>query len=908
MDYYSKTIDKVLEKINSSENGLTKSEAEKRLEQNGPNELPKSKEKATKLGLLLSQFKSPLMWILVIAGVISGFLREFIDMTVILITVFVNAGLGFFQEFKANRSMEKLASMVHFKALVLRDGKKQQISAEEIVVGDILLVEMGDKIQADARLIEQKELAVIEAALTGESEPQKKEAKELPAKTVLADRTNMIYRSTTVASGRAKAIVVATGKNTEIGKIASLVRDTRDDKTPLQLQLAKMAKIITVIVVSICIGIFFIGLFFNSHGEDLFHIFETAVAVAVAAIPEGLVISLTIILAIGMQFVLKRDALVRKLIAAETLGGVSVICTDKTGTITEGTMRLTRLITVKDDLDFDEISVLNKEKGRREDALIALKIGALANDGVLEIVKPEPPFASSSAKAIADKKATEGKEEWKLVGDTTDTAFIYAAQKAGIEKQAEEEVKPRIDEIPFDSKRKFMATLHSIDHESVLFVKGSSEFIFKHVNFFEEGSQAKKMSKEKLEWFKAQEKELTSQGLRVLAVAYRRFESTVKEIDKTHLDDLVLVGLVGLSDPIRPQVKETIALAKGAGIRTVMITGDHIRTAQAIAGKIGIPNSDKQIFDGERLEKITDDELEEEIKNLYVFARVDPKHKIRIVRVWQKQGEVVAMTGDGVNDAPAIKAADIGVALGSGTDVAKEISDMVLLDNDYNTIVESVEEGRTIYQNIKKVVLYLLSGSFAEAVMIVGSMIAGLPLAALPVQILWVNIIEDTFPNMALAFDKGDKENMSDPPRRKEEKIIDKEMKTMIITKSILANVALFAIFVYFYLTTQDIALTRTLVFVGFGIDALFYIFAIRSLRHPVWQTNPLGNKYLLLAVGFSWLMLIGAIYLPPLQKLLSTVSLNAWHWALMVGFGVFNLVLIEFIKWLFIHRKIRNN
>jgi len=886
---HSISISQILENLNTSKIGLSKEESSIRLKKDGANKLPKSKEKITRLGIFLQQFKSPLMLILIVAGFISGLFQEFIDMTVILISVFLNSIVGFFQEDKANKALDQLNKMIEYKALVVRDGKPKQISAEVIVVGDILLVDAGDKIQADARIINCKDLEIDESSLTGESEPQIKHNRKIGEKTILAERNNMVYRGTTVTNGRATVVVIAIGKNTELGKIASLVKDTVEDETPLQEQISKLAKLISIVVLVICVLIFLIGIFFNSNGETLFHIFETAIAVAVAAIPEGLMITLTIILAIGMQFILKRKALVRRLLAAETLGSVSVICTDKTGTITEGKMRLTHLVTSKEYLDFEEIKILDAEKmNKREDALLLLRAGVLVNDGILE--NPESK-----------------QNEWKFLGDSTDIAFVHAGMLAGFEKNNLEKANPRIDEMPFDSRNKYMATLHSLSHESIYHIKGAPEWIFKNVKYFEEDGKAKKMTVKQLGIFKKQAKEMTSKGLRVLAVAYKRVDGKVKKIDKKELNNLVFIGLAGLSDPIRADVKETIEIARRAGIKTIMITGDNVSTAQAIASQVGIPSGDEHVFDGERLETITDDELRESIKNLYIYARVDPKHKIRIVRAWQANGEVVAMTGDGINDAPALKASDIGVALGSGTDVAKEISDMVLLDDNYGTIVSSVDEGRTIYQNIKKVVLYLISGSFAEAIMILGSMIAGLPLAALPAQILWVNLVEDLFPNIALAFDKGDKENMTDPPRRRGEKIIDKEMKIMIILKSTLANIALFTIFVYFYITTGNIELTRTIVFVGFGIDALFFIFAVRSLRHPVWQTNPFGNKYLIASVAFGWLMLLSAVYVPFLQTLLRTVPLNLNHWILMIGFGIFNLVLIEVVKWLFIHRKIKN-
>ena len=884
--HHLQKIDEVLNKLQTSTAGLSTKEVEKRLKEYGKNVMPKSKEKVTRFGIFLSQFKSPLMIILLLAGVISALLKEPVDATVIFITVFINSFIGFLQEDKANKALKRLSQMVDYKALVLRDGQNMLISAKDLVPGDILILDAGDKVLADARIIKETDLEIDESALTGESLPQKKTDKILKKEVALGDKKNMVFRGTSVVNGRARAVVFATGAQTEIGKIADLVKTTKDEKTPLQVQLSKLAKKISYLVLLICFFIFFIGIVFNQNGESVLHLFEIAVAVAVAAIPEGLVISLTVILAIGMQHILKRNSLIRRLVAAETLGSVSVICTDKTGTLTEGKMSLTRIVTDVDDLDFEEIKILNIEKRERhEDAVTTLKTGVLCNNGFFE---------------DSNKKESE----WKFVGDTTDVAFLSAGVRAGFDKKSLDKALPRVAEIPFDSRNKFMATLNYVDHESILSIKGAPDVLFEKCAFYEKNGKAEKMTAKKLAWFNEKEDELTAQGLRVLAVCYKRIEGKSKGIKDGEVKDLVLIGLVALSDPLREGVEETIKIAKQAGIKTIMITGDHVKTAQSIALAIGIPCKINQIFDGKDLENISDDKLRQIIKDLYVFARVDPKHKIRIVRALQENGEVVAMTGDGVNDAPALKGADIGVALGSGTDVAKEISDMVLLDNHYGTIVNAVEEGRGIYQNIKKVVLYLLSGSFAEAILIVGSIVAGMPLAALPAQILWVNLIEDAFPNIALAFDKGDKENMKDKPRHKDESIIDKEMKVMIIAKSILANILLFAIFVWFWKTTGDIKLTRTIVFVGFAVDSLFYVFAIRSLRHGVFTTNPFSNKYLVLAVGFGWAMLLLAIYWHPLQILLRTVPLNYWQWGIMISFGIFNLALIEIIKWIFIRRK----
>jgi len=884
----TQTVQEILKQLKTTPKGLSTKEAKIRLQKYGANKFPKSGEKMTKLKIFLEQWKSPLILILFVAGIISGFLKEIIDMTVIFITVGVNVIIGFVQEFKANQALQKLDQMIEYKAIVLRDGREVQVISQDIVLGDVMILESGDKIQADGRIIEEKNLEINESVLTGESQPVKKHMRKIAKNVALGDKANMVFRGTVVVNGRAQVIVTSTGKNTEIGRIASLVKTTKDEKTPLQVQLAKMGKVLGLVVVFISIALFLLGIFSSSEHHGFFEMFETTIAVAVAAIPEGLVISMTVILAIGMQRILKKKVLVRKLLAAETLGSVSVICTDKTGTLTEGKMKLTHVVTAHDDLSFDEVDLLNIEnEEEHREALLALRIGVLCNDGALE--NPEEP---------------EG--EWKFLGDTTDQAFIQMGMKAGLEKHHLEKAMRRVDEIPFDSKNKFIATLHYIDHESLLYVKGAAEVLYSKCTHYEEDGKTKRMNKKMMDWFQKQEEILTRKGLRVLALAYKNNRGTSKKVGLKDVNNLVLVGLIALSDPLRSDVQETIKLARGAGIRIVMITGDHMLTAKSIGKDLGIPCEDKNVFNGRQLEDISDKELNNLIDDLYIFARVDPKHKIRIVQAFQAKGEVVAMTGDGVNDAPALKGADIGVALGSGTDVAHEVSDMILLDNHFNTIVAAVEEGRRIYQNIKKIVLYLLSNSFTEIVIIGGSIIAGLPLAVLPAQILWVNLIEDTFPNMALAFDKGEKENMNEPPRKRGESVVDKEMKIMISIISIVSSLALFVLFWYFWKTTGDLVLTRTIIFVGLGIDSLLYIYSVRSMRHHFWNMDPFDNKYLTTAVLFGWVMLIGAVYLPSLQTLLRTAPLGWEYWLAMGLFGFLNIALIEIVKGFFLVKRVR--
>ncbi|PIR73977.1 MAG: ATPase [Candidatus Magasanikbacteria bacterium CG10_big_fil_rev_8_21_14_0_10_47_10] len=880
MQYHAKSITQVLRHLQTNgTTGLTKMQVEKLESEHGVNKLPQAGIHFSRVKIFFDQWKSPLIIILLIAGVVSWLLGETLDALIILITAAINGFIGFFQEDKANRALKQLQSMVTFHALVLRDGVKKSIASSELVPGDIVYVNPGDKVQADGRLIEAHVLEVNEAPLTGESEPIKKHASEIDEGTILADRTNMLFRGTVIENGKGLLVVTAIGGQTEIGRIATLVQETSDERTPLQQQLKLFGQVLGAIVVAIALCIVLIGIFFRPGEYGLLELFETAVAVAVAAIPEGLVISLTVILAVGMQHILKKNALVRRLVSAETLGSVSVICTDKTGTLTEGKMALTQIISA--DGQRDVRSIDGKNNGF-DFASRALQISVLCNEGILS-------------------NPADSEQEWLVYGDSTDTALIRAGMTLGFEKDQLEIQYKRIGEIPFSSLHKYVVTLNEMENGKEMLMKGAPEIVLSRAAWFEKNGKKTKMTKKQHVDFIRKANDLAAKGYRILAVGHSSWNNDQTEITDKDVQDITFVALLALSDPLRKDVKMTMQRAQKAGIRVIMITGDHANTAQSIAKELGLPAGAKNILQGKDIDKITDDELEHQINQIFIFARVNPEHKIRIVRALQKNGEVVAMTGDGVNDAPALKGADIGVSVGSGTDVARETSDMVLLDDNFSTIVAAIEEGRRIYQNIKKVVLYLLSSSFAEVVLIAGSLIAGLPLAVLPAQILWVNIIEDSFPNMALAFDKGDKENMSDPPRKKDEALIDREMKLMIAIISIVSNLVLLGLFIYFYKTTGNIALSRTLMFVGLAIDSLLYIYSVRSLRHMIWQINPFNNSYLTGAAVFGWCMLLSAVYLPVLQVLLKTVPLSVHHWIIMALFGMLNVGIIEIIKWIFI-------
>ncbi|MFA5128768.1 MAG: HAD-IC family P-type ATPase [Patescibacteria group bacterium] len=857
--WHSLEIKEVLTKLNVSEDGLDKTEAAQRLEKIGPNKLPEEK-KLTQLQIFFNQFKSPLVYILLVAAIITIFLDEFIDTGVILAAVLLNTIVGFFQEVKAEKTIERLRMMIEHKARVIRNGKEMEINAEELVPGDIILVEAGDKITADARLVEAHNLQIIEAPLTGESAPSNKDVKILAAGTVLADRENIVYMGTNVVRGRGKAVVIETGVRTELGKIALMVKEAGEEKTPLQKQLSKFSKWLAVVFSVLCLCIFLFGIV---QGRPFIEIFLTAVAVAVAAIPEGLLVALTVILAIGMQRILKERALVRKLVAAETLGSVSVICSDKTGTITLGKMMVDHIFTES-----------KSEKSR----IRVLEIGLLCNNAVIQ--NPE-----------------EELENLVILGDATEQALLLAALQTGLRKEEIEKQKPRIDEIPFDEEKKYMATLHAVGNSKVIFIKGAPEVVLEMSGWLEVNGEKEKFSGDRIKNFEKEIDDLTQKGLRLLAVAYKE-DGNLEE-----LKDLVLVGLVALKDPLRQEARDTMEACKKAGIRPILITGDHRLTAKTIAQEIGLPAGEENILEGKDLDKMNDEKFNSILRQVNVYARVLPQHKMRIIEAWQKKGEVVAMTGDGVNDAPALKKADIGVALGSGTEVAKEVSDMVLLDDNFATIVKAVKQGRAIFENIRKVITYLLSDSFTEMILVGGSLLLGLPLPVLAAQILWVNLIEDGLPSIALSFEPEERGLMREKPRKKTENILNAEMKIIIFVIGIFTDLLLFGLFYYFWEIYQDIEYTRTIVFVGLGINSLFYVWSCRSLRFSLWHMNPFKNKFLNISVIFGFLMFFIALYVPFFQKVLRTVPLGIRDWGIILFLGLINLLLIELVKFIFITR-----
>ncbi len=883
---------RVFSLLKTERSGLTNTEVKSKLKKFGSNKLPEEK-KLSSLVILLNQFKSPLVYVLIGAAAISLFLQDFIDMAVILMAVFLNTILGFYQENKANKAITYLRKLVDFKVRVLRDSNEIEINAKDLVPGDIIFLAAGDKIPADARLISINNFQVVESALTGESVPSEKNLKILEKGTTLADRENMVYSGTIVTRGRAKAIVCETGIDTELGQITKLVKEIKEEKTPLQKQLAIFSRNLTYVVIAICGLIVIIG---KIQGRPIFGfgqaaregMLNTAAAIAVAAIPEGLLIAVTAILAIGMQAILRRQALIRHLVAAETLGSVSIICTDKTGTLTEGKMQVARIITAGQELSIKE-SLGYKNSSTLKDHDLILKVSLLCNDAVIE-------------------NPNEELQNWKILGDPTETALLLGAIQAGIPYQEVIKQQKRIAEIPFDSEIKYMATLNKLDKDKdVIYVKGAPEKIFAMATKIRINGKKEELTEGKIKSLKNQYEELTSQGLRLLAFAYKQVASSEKIQLANELKNLIFIGFIALKDPLRPEAKETLKLAREAGIRPIIVTGDHKLTAKAVMAELGLKVEEKNILEGEQLDKMSDEDLLKRVKEIDIYARVEPKHKLRIINAWQNKGEVVAMTGDGVNDAPAIKAADIGIALGSGTDVAKETSDMILLDNNFKTIIAAIERGRIIFDNIKKVILYLLADGFSEIILVSGALVFGLPLPILPAQIIWINLIDDGLPTIALTFEKGEKGTMKEKPRPKNQKILDQEMKTLIFIIGIFTNLALLILF-YLLLNSNYYSLNhiRTLIFAALGLDSLLYVFSCRSLRHSIFTKNPLANKYLIGAVGLGLLLQLIAIYQPYFQKIFQTVDLGLRDWYLVLALGIFQIIGIEITKHYFIVKKLK--
>ncbi len=849
-------IDKVFGKLETNEKGLSKIEAEKRLERFGPNDIS-DKNGFRALNILFRQFTSPLILILILAGVISLLLNDLINAGVIFGAVFLNAAIGFYQEIKASNVMEELRKVISYESGVIRDERRRYIDSKDLVVGDVIYVKQGQRIPADARLISINELKTNEAVFTGESSPVEKISSAIDLDTSIADRTNMVFLGTYAEEGDALAVVVATGVDTELGKITELVhKERKEDVTPLEIKLSKLARTLAVMFIIISAALFGVGVL---TGIDTYTMFITAVAVAVAAIPEGLPVAVGVSLAIGSKRILEKKGLIRKKVAAEALGNTTVIASDKTATLTEGRMTLSSVV------DFG-----GKEYQISQTPTKLLELLVLNTDAYIE-----------NPKAV--------REEWKVRGRPMDRAIVSAAQEHNINKEELDKKFKRLDAIPFSSKYKYSAILNDFDGKRVISLLGAPEVILERTVLSDEaGTKAK----EKLN-------ELTSKGFRVLALAAREIDSD--EVKHEDLRKMEFLAFAVFSDPIRKDVKQAIATAKQAGLRTIIITGDHMLTARYVAKELGILKSDTRIIEGKDLgeEKMIVDKLDK----YDVYARVSPDEKVKIIKALKEKNERVAVIGDGINDGPALLRADIGVAIGSGTDVAKEASDLVLLNDSFSIIVEAIKQGRLILENIKKIIVFLISDAFTEIILLTGSILGGYPLALLPAQILWVNLLEDGLPAIALAFEKDEAGELMKRKPKKDVSIFDKQMKQLIIMFTIVTDLVLLSIYFYIMNTTGDVDYARTMIFLGLGIVSLFYVYSVRNLSKPFWKTNMFSNHFLNFSVLFGLFMYVVAIYWEPARRILNTVIIDTNDWLFMIGFALFNVAVIEVGKKIFMKR-----
>jgi len=868
-----------------SKRGLSGKEVEKKQREFGKNLLPEEKP-LSRLRIFLEQFRSPLIYILVIAGIVTLILKEFTDSIVIFGAVILNTVIGFFQENKTSKILHELKKIVKIKAYVIRGGNEKEIEQSELVPGDIFLLRPGNKVPADGRIIESHNLRINESALTGEWLPAEKKAEILPKEMPLADRDNMVYMGCVVEDGRGKVVVTETGLKTEIGKVAEMIRETKEEKTPYQKKIINLSKIIGILIIFLSILIFALG---TAFGRDLFEMFLTAVAVAVAAIPEGLPVAITVILALGMQRILKKQGLVRKMVAAETLGSTSIILTDKTGTLTEAKMQVAGIYTGTKELLSDGQRYSEKiDKDGFESHVLALKIATLASEAFIE--NPE-----------------ESLEKWIVRGRPTEKALLLAGIQAGLNKKELEKKELKIDELPFDPIYKYSATLHKISpNQNILYLLGAPEIILEMSKYLDIDGKKESLSEAKVKELNKKCEESAAKGERVLATAYKKIKNQKLKIRNLEelCNELTFVGFISLHDPIRKEVKGAIKICRQAGMRPIIVTGDHKLTAKAIAAELDLPTKEENIIEGSELEKLTDKEFQKRLERLEIYARVEPQQKLRIVQAWQERGKVVAMTGDGVNDAPALKKADIGLALGSGTDVAKEASDLILLTDNFSIIVAAVEEGRAIIDNIRKTVTLLVSQCFSEIILVGASIIGGLPLPILPAQILWENLIEGSPQGIALAFEPKEKDVMRRSPEDPKSPLLSREMKTIILGFGIFTDLILLGLFLWLLRIELPLAEIRTIIFAALAIDTFFYAFSCKNLRKNLWQYNPFSNLYLIGCIVFSLFMLLMAVYLPVFQNLLKTVPLNLFDWLILLGLGMINLILIEATKWYFIIKK----
>jgi len=887
VNWWQKDIDSAAKELGTDLNkGLSLQTAGDRLHEYGHNELQEAAHDSA-LDIFLAQFKSFIIWVLITAAVISGFLNEWGDALAILAVVVLNAFLGFIQEYRAEKSLAALKKMSSPVSRIIRSGVRGMVPSRDLVPGDLVEIEAGDNLQADCRLAwATQNFSVQEASLTGESTPVGKTILPLNIADVgLADRANMVYMGTSVVAGKARALVVGTGMRTELGKIAGMIQQQVMEQTPLQRKLEEFGRWIVYICFAL-VGVVF--LMEMLRGGKILDVFLTAVSLAVAAIPEGLPAVVTVALALGVQRMAKRNALIRKLPSVETLGCATVICSDKTGTLTKNEMTVQR------------IAVFNRVFSVEGTGYSP--VGDFLLDGNKAALQDHPELKKTLECGVlcngAELVLSSGNAS--VVGDPTEGAILVAAAKMGIDKAALEKAFPFVEEIPFDPKRKKMSIIRRQEDQFTVFVKGAPDILLEDCSEVEENGVRRRLTQEEKKRILDANNSLADGAMRVLAVAYRTLDGQPGEYNPDFIERyLVFCGLIAMMDPPRREAAEAVAKCRKAGIRTVMITGDHKNTAVAIARSLGFFETGASALSGEELDRLSEEEFASRVENIAVYARVSPEHKLRIVRAWRKRGEIVAMTGDGVNDAPAVKEADIGVAMGiTGTDVTKEVSDMVVTDDNFSSIVAAVEEGRGIYSNIRKFIHYLLSCNTGEIMVMFAASVAGLPVPLLPIHILWVNLVTDSLPALALGVEPVEPDIMSRPPRDPQEKIIDKQrLMLMLFQGSLIAFCSLAAFIFELFVRKQGLMEARTAAFIVLSCSQLFHAFNCRSARQSVFVLGIFSNTKLVAAVSVSFLLLLAAVYLPIFSDIFSVSSPDPLDWVVMVALSSLPLWCVELMK-----------
>ena len=864
---YGKDRKTILREFQTTEKGLSDNEVRNRKDIFGDNALKEKKRKGI-LKVFLNQFKDLLVGILIVAGIISIITDNVESTLVIFIVIFLNAILGTVQYFKAEQSLEALRSLTAAKCKVIRNGLKQEILSKDIVPGDILFLEAGDLIAADGRIIENHSLQVNESSLTGESLAVEKNEEVLSDDEIpLSDRKNMVFGGTLVTYGRAIAVVTSTGMNSELGKIANLMENTQAKETPLQKTLDKFSGKLAIIIITICIIVFVLEIY---RDESILNALMFAVALAVAAIPEALSSIVTIVLALGTEKMAKENAIIKDLKAVEGLGAVSVICSDKTGTLTQNKMTV------------QKVYVDNKLIEGRE-----LKKDNLAHR-----------FLINNALLCNDSVTIEGKE----IGDPTEVALVNLGEELHLDELVIREKYQRISEIPFDSDRKLMSTVNIVNNKQVLFTKGALDVLINKVNYVADSHGIRKLNDEERKEIISVNKQLSEQGLRILAFAYKELQDK-EEITKEDENDYVFTGLISMIDPPRVESKDAVHKCIMAGIKPVMITGDHKVTAAAIAREIGIMGKDDIAVEGLEIDKLNDEQLKEKVKNISVYARVSPEHKIRIVRAWQSSGEIVAMTGDGVNDAPALKQADIGVAMGiTGTEVSKDAASVILTDDNFSTIVKAVENGRNIYNNIKNSIKFLLSGNLSAIIAVLYCAIINLPMPFAAVHLLFINLLTDSMPAIAIGMEKSNGNLLKEKPRGRNESILNKELLKIVAFEGII--ISIFTI-ISFYGGNPNLnpKAASTMAFSTLCLARLFHGFNCRG-NQSIFKLGITTNIYSICAFLVGVLLLSTVLFIPPLKIVFNVVSLSGNQYLLLIFCAIMPTVIIQLLKIIVSYKK----